>query len=482
MKKYFTKYMGLPVQIRASLWFVICGFLQKGISMLTTPIFTRLLTTSEYGQFNVFNSWLGIVTIFACLNLSCGVYSQGLIKFEDDRKAFTSSLQTLSTCFILTFTILYCLNRDFWNGVFKLTTVQVFSMFILIWTTEVYRFWAESKRVLYQYKQLVFVTVIVCLAKPIVGILFVINANDKVTARILGLVLVELIGYAFLFIVQMIKGKKLYVGSYWKYAIMYNLPLLPHYLSQIILNSSDRIMIDRIVGEDAAGIYSLAYALSSMMILFNNALSNTITPWIYRKIRDKNISRIGDVSNCTLVIIAGVNLGLILIAPEGVALFAPSEYYDAIWVIPPVAMSGYFMFAYDLFAKFAFYFEKNSMVMVASVLGALLNIGLNYIFINQYGYIAAGYTTLICYIVYCIAHYLLMRRICKQFCDSKSPYDIKRISIITILFLIAGFSFLLTYKSPVVRYSFVVVVLIALLINYKRICSMLKEILAIKNK
>ena len=68
MDKLIKKYKSLPVQIKASFWFLICSFLQKGISMITTPIFTRLLSTSEYGEFNVFNSWYSIAFIFVSLS------------------------------------------------------------------------------------------------------------------------------------------------------------------------------------------------------------------------------------------------------------------------------------------------------------------------------------------------------------------------------------------------------------------------------
>ena len=63
MNKLLVKYRSIPVQVKASLWFLICAFLQKGISFITTPIFTRLLSTSEYGQYNVFNSWMNIIIV-----------------------------------------------------------------------------------------------------------------------------------------------------------------------------------------------------------------------------------------------------------------------------------------------------------------------------------------------------------------------------------------------------------------------------------
>ena len=46
--------------------------------------------------FNVFNSWLGIVTVIVCLDLYAGVYTQGLVKFDSERKQFSSYLQGLT--------------------------------------------------------------------------------------------------------------------------------------------------------------------------------------------------------------------------------------------------------------------------------------------------------------------------------------------------------------------------------------------------
>ncbi|WP_341780016.1 hypothetical protein [Levilactobacillus sp. HBUAS70063] len=86
------KYKGLPVQVRASFCFLICAFMQRGISIITTPIFTRLLTAAEYGQYSVFSSWLSVITVIVSMNLYAGVYMQGLVKFEKERLVFSSSL------------------------------------------------------------------------------------------------------------------------------------------------------------------------------------------------------------------------------------------------------------------------------------------------------------------------------------------------------------------------------------------------------
>lgn len=470
----------MSVQIKAAIWFLVCSFLQKGISTLTTPIFTRLLTPDEYGNYSVFTSWLNIVIIFVTLNLYSGVYTQGLIKFSEDRNVFSSSLQGLTTTLTLIWTGIYFLFHSFWNQLFSLTTVQMLAMLVMVWTSAVFHFWAAEQRVLYKYQKLVLVTLLVSAAKPAVGILFVVLAEDKVTARILGLVLVELIGYIGLYISQMRRGKVFFSKRFWKYALLYNLPLVPHYLSQTVLNSADRIMIKDITGESDAGLYSLAYSISLIMTLLNTALMQTISPWLYQKIKDKRIPEIAPIAYLSMGAIAAVNLILILCAPEVIAVFAPESYYSAIWVIPPVAMSVFFMYSYDLFSKFAFFYEKTFFIMGASIIGAVLNIGLNYIFIPKYGYIAAGYTTLACYVIYSIFHYLFMEFVCKKCADGVHPYQLKILLLITIPFLTMGFLFLFTYNYPYIRYGLILIILIIAVIFRKKLIDIFNQFAAIK--
>lgn len=449
--------------------------------MISTPIFTRLLTTSEFGQYNVFNSWYGILSTIISLYLYGGVHQQGLIKFDKERDVFSSSLQGLTTTFVCIWSIIYLLFRNYWNNLFSLTTVQMLAMLVMIQTTAAFHFWTNEQRVEFKYRALIGVTLAVSLAKPLVGVLLVTHSEDKVTARILGLALVELIGYTGLYIAQMKRGKKFYSSKFWKYSIMYNLPLIPHYLSQTVLNSADRIMIQNIVGSSEAGIYSLAYSVSSIMVLFNNALSQTIGPWLYKKIKDHKVKDMASVGYTTLIIIAIVNLLLMALAPEIVAIFAPKSYYGAIWIIPPVAMGALFLYSYDLFAKFAFYYEKTVFVMVISVIGAVLNVILNYIFINLYGYIAAGYTTLICYIVYAVGHYLYMLHVCKKYNDSVYPYDTKILLLIVIIFMGCGFLMLMTYAHPIIRYGIIGCAILLCVLFRKNIISVLKKILSLRN-
>lgn len=479
-QKVLNKYKNLPVQIRASLWFLIASFLQKGISAITTPIFTRLLSTDEFGQYNVFNSWFSIISIVVSLYLYGGFYITGLVQHEEKRAQFSSAMLGLTTCLTAGWTVIYILFRTFWNQLFNLTTVQMLAMLIMIWASAIFQFWAMEQRVDLKYKGLIILTLIVSILQPFVGIILVINAEDKVTARILGLAIVDLVGYAGCFIAQMLRGKCFFVKEYWKEALMFAIPVVPHYLSTMVLSGADKIMIKNLVSDSAAGIYSLAYSISLMMTLFNTALSQTVDPWIYTQIRVKKIDNLGRVAYPAFLFIASVNAVVIVFAPEIIRIFAPITYYEAIWVIPPVTMSVFFMFMYSFFAPFEFFYKKTKFIAIATCVGAALNIILNYIFIQMYGYVAAGYTTLFCYIIYTLFHFLFMKKICKEEMKAEVPYDIKILIAISIGFIVIGFAMMSTYNYPIIRYVIILAIIVSIIVFRKKLIDAGKKIMQVR--
>lgn len=477
LHKLLGYYRAAPVQIRASIWFLICTFMQRGISVITTPIFTRLLSTSEYGQYGVFTSWLGIASAVVTLNLCYGMYSQGLIKFEEDRDRFSSSLQGLALVLVTAWTVVYLIWREPINAITGLTTAQTLLLLVMVWTSTVFNFWATSKRVNYDYRLLVVVTVAVSLLKPILGIALVVHSDDKVTARILGLALVELIGYGWMFFVQMRRGKTFCSRRYWKYALLFCIPLVPHYLSQVVLSSVNRIMIANMVGDSQAGIYNLANSISTLATLLNTALVQTIEPWMFRSMKAKRVDRMKTVAYPALIAVASVNLLLIAFAPEAVAVFAPKEYLEAIWVIPPISISVFFNFSYVLYAEVEFYYEKTRYLSLATLAGAVLNVVLNLLLIPVFGYLAAGYVTLVCYAVFALLHYAVMRRISRQQFGAV-PYAVKVVGGISLAFTAAGLSYLALYENMALRYGVTALLLLAVLVKRKDVMRGLKRLIS----
>ena len=168
-------------------------------------------------------------------------------------------------------------------------------------------------------------------------------------------------------------------------------------------------------------------------------------------------------------VVAAANLMLICFAPEIVAFFAPPDYYEAVRIIPPIAMSVFFIYMYAMFAKVSFYQARTMSIAMASTFGAILNIVLNLLFIPIFGYQAAGYTTLICYMTYSMVHYLLMRSVCKRFYENVTPCRLDIILLITFLFMSCGFLFLSVYEYTLFRFGLLMTMLAIIFWKKKKV-------------
>lgn len=481
--KLLNKYYSFPKQAKASFWFAFCSFTQKGISLFTTPIFTRLLSTSDYGILSVYSTWENLLLIIASLNLAAGVYLRGLIKFELDQEKFTASLQSLSVIIMTCIFCLYLLFSSFWSKLLDLSFPFMLLMFIDMYMVTAFHFWSARQRVNFEYRNLIIVTLVNAILKPTIGIIAVYNTceTDKVFVRIFVYALCDVLVFGWFFLTTFLgKGQK-FSTQYWKYALGYNLPLVPHYLSQMVLNQSDRVMIKSLTDAGSAGIYSVAYTAATVLLIINQAILNTYNPWMYKKIKAGGYVSINNISIGLLVLIATLNLVLICFAPEAIKILAPKKYYEAIWTIPPVASSVFFMFMYSLFSNFEFYYEKTKFMMAASVGGAVLNIILNYVFIQLVGYIAAGYTTLFCYLCYCICHYYVMKSILKKQLGGMKVYEMKKIIGLSVAFvLIAGCSMIL-YNYMILRYIILLSAFTAAIMYRKKLVVSIKLLLDFKN-
>lgn len=455
IKKLIDQYKNLKAPVKASLWFLICGFLQKGVAVLTTPVFSRIMTESEYGRFNVYNSWLGIVQILVSLNLTGSVYTRGLVVYEQDQNRFASSIQGLSTTCILIASVLYAIFAQQINDLLGISTLLMTAMLVEAWASMAYYFWSNRERVHYRYKKMVWVTVLFVILRPLMGIIFVLLAdvNCQVEARVLAVVGVNFLLFVWLYRAVARKGKCFYHKKYWKYALKFNIPLLPHYLAENVLSQSDRLMIDRILGSRETAYYSLAYTIAVVMVILNNAILSTLNPWIYQTLKKNQVNRVGSVLYGVLLLVGGANLCVILIAPEFLQIMAPPTYQAALWVIPPVTVSVYFMFMYNIFTTFEYYYAKTYYVSVSTILGAGLNVLLNAVLIPQYGFVAAGYTTLLCYILYAVVHYFILRKICKEHMNERMPFKASKIVIMSLGMLVIAFGIMLLYKTTLIRYA-----------------------------
>ena len=465
LSKILNVYNNMSVGVKASFWFMGCNILQKGISFITVPIFTRILTTDEYGIYSLFCSWESVLAIFVTLNLSYQVFNNGMVKYSEDKDGYTTSMVGL-TLFLALFwgSILFV----FYKYLVEIIGLNVYYLFLMLLDMvfmAITGLWIVRQRYDFQYKALSFVTILSTILNPLLGIILVINMKDKSFARCLSIVLVNMVILMITYINIVRKNKKHINFEYWKYALKLDIPLIPHYLSMVLLNNCDRIMIGKICGNSYTAFYSIAHNASMVMNIVISSINSSFNPWLYQKLKAKEYREIRENSKYLLVIVAGVSVLPIIFAPEIVFILGSKEYFSAVSIMPIFSCCVFLIYIYTLFSNVEMFFEKPKYTMYGSVSATIINIILNYFFIEKLGYKAAAYTTLICYILLSMFHYFIMKYICKMNNIKESIYDIKLILLLFFIIVLSAVVIKFLFEYYIIRYC---IFLLILLVSIKK--------------
>ncbi len=479
--KKLTNFKNIPIEAKATIAYAICGILQNCLGFITVPLFARIMTTEQFGQYTVYASWSAILVIFITLNLPYGSFSKAMVKFEDKRDEYIASVEGICILMAMLFLSIYLPFRGFWNNIFDLPTVLVLIMVFEILGNAGILFWSGKNRFQYKYKVVVAVTIFNTLLAPTLAYILITHTEEKGYARIAGYAFVTIAVGGFLYLYNIIKGKKLFCKEFWKYALGFNLPLICYYLSQVVFNQSDRIMIDYFYGKSEAAIYGVAYTLAIVFTFVLNSINNSYVPWFYGKIKAGRKRDNQGISSIIAVLMAILLLAVIWLAPEIILVMAGSEYEYAIWIVPPVAASVLLLFYAQLYINVEFYYEKKKGMIIASIISALLNIVLNWYFIPLVGYVAAGYTTLISYAAFAFMNYKFMKKTLLEENEENDAYN--NILLIVIFVVMLGLSALALglYEQRTIRLIIVGVVLVVVLVNIKKIIQLIKQLLEGKN-
>ena len=473
IKSFFNKINGLSPAAKASFWFVVSNVMLKGISFITTPIFTRLLGPGDYGITSVFVSWEGVISVFATLSLAGGVYNVALGKYEDDVEGYTCSMISLTfIASVIVYSLCIGINAVM-PQLFQLSNLYLLYMWIQTFTNASITFWLVRKRYVYDYKKVIiytFANALLSTAAAIVAIL--LFPDHAALAKVIGAGVVGILIGLWMTAYWLIKGKTLYKKEYWGHAIRFNLPLIPHYLSSTLLNSSDKIMINSMKGSAEAGLYGIAHSITGMVSIITQAINSSLIPYTMQSIKAKNYKGLKNTITICSSLVAVVCIGIMLFAREGILIFATPEYLDAVWFIPPLTLSVLFLFIYGIVGNIMFYYEKTWQMSAITITCATVNIVLNYFGIKYFGYLAAGYTTVLCSFLKMLLCYLVVRKYEKNI---NQIVDIKMFFLMISAYIGFMVYSMVFYNNLPMRLALIAVLLLTLLILRKKILRAFKN-------
>ena len=432
------------------------------------------MSVEEYGQVSVYLTWVQIFGIVAMFCLSYGVFNNGMVDHPERRDEYSLSMLVLSNIITLCFTgIMLCLF-PFIKEWLDMDLPLLILMCVLFMVQPAYNFWTAKQRYEFKYKWTVIWSVVSAVLSPIVAIIAIVFSDGKrLYARIFGAEVTLIVIYILFYVYLFVKAKGKVNVSFWKAALVFNLPLIPHYLSSYLLGSSNKLLISGIVGDHATAYYSVAYSVASVVTIVWTSINASLIPYTYESCKKNDHKAISRVTSPILTAF-GVVCGLvIMLAPEVVAIMATSDYMEAIYVIPSIVGGVFFQMHYYVYANVVYYYRKPKYVMIASITATVLNIGLNYIFISKFGYMAAGYVTLFCYIVQAAIDYFAMRHVVGH-----SVYNMKYIGALSLVLLLVALLSTFIYDYMLIRYAIIIAIFAAAFFMRKRIIQILKTLKA----
>ena len=471
LKLIISKYDRLSVAAKASLWFIFCYVIQRGLQLIGLPIFTRVMSTEEYGTYSVFLSWFNLLCVFTSLNIYSGAFNKAMVKFSQSKDCYISSIQWMTLFLSFIFSIIVICFNDFFSELtgYSLKFQLLMCLHLLLFPS--LQYWSQKQRFLFEYKKLVIVTLVNSFSSLFFGVIFVFLSEDKSFALISVTVFVQAIINFVLFFSNVEKNSSIFNKQYWSWSLIIALPLIPHYLSEILLGHADRIMISQICGSSQAGIYNLVYQLSMVMTVIRSGINGAFVPWLYNSLNSKDYKKIKDVSNIITFVMFFFTFIFMLIGPELLMLVAPPSYSSAKMGIPAIMIGCFFIYVYVLFMYVEIFFEKTRGVAIASIIAAVINILLNSIFIEKYGYLSAAYTTMFSYMLMSFIHFIFLKKILSNNSEVKIMYDIRLLVVMSIILLIIGGLSVYLYRITLLRWMIIIILGIIALKYKERIMS-----------
>ncbi|MDK2810946.1 MAG: hypothetical protein PWR27_1655 [Petroclostridium sp.] len=469
MINFFRKYKLLPIQTKASIAYTFASLVSKGINIITIPIFTRLMTTYEVGIGATYTSWYNILYSIVTLSLCSGSLNIAMMDYKNQRGAYQSACLTLSTISGGVFVFIYLIFEKQFHKIFMLDSPVMLILIISLIINPALDFWYTRQRYEYKYFSSVIVTILVAVLPAIVSVLCVIVAksndatnlgNIKVLSQNIIIIGISLVFY----IILMVKGRCYINISMWKYALQLSIPLIIHGLAKNVLDVSDRLMISYMCGKSYAGIYGSIYSLSMISLILWNAINASLIPVTFEKLERKQYRELNRMLYPVILFFGITSVVVTLFAPEILAIFTTKEYYSAVYLVPALCAGIFFSSLYNIYGNMLLFKKKTVNIMFASIVAALVNIGLNFAFIRIFGYMSAAYTTLLSFILLAIGQGIMVRVVYKKKIIRDELFFLLAM-IITVACLVCN----LLYNYMFLRFFVIFIILVSLFANRKKI-------------
>jgi len=424
--------------VRNSFLFAIGSIGSKAISFFMLPLYTRLLSTSDYGQLDVLQTTISLLFPLITFQAVEAVFRYA-VDMREKNYASTILINGFFLCLVgmLISFILFPIFTRF--EPFSSYTSLFYSIMVLMMLDGIMK---QFVRGLEKIKTFVAADLGYTASFVFFNIVFLVYLKMGLRGYFLSMVLGHLVSIVIILLFGGIfkyLNFKSFDKSLLKTMLVYSIPLIPNGLMWWVMNVSDRYMLTFFLGFGATGIYSVSYKFPSLITLVNGIF---FMAWQLSAMQEYGKKGYEDFYKNIFGVLASllfVVTGLILLVLKPLMnVFVSEAFYEA-WKYVPLLLVG------TIFQAFSSFFgtnytasKKTKGAFSTSVYGAVVNIGINIILIPMWGIQAAAFSTMLAY----LTMWLLRVFDTKKFTNIKIDWKSISFSIVVIALQFVGLYFI----------------------------------------
>lgn len=385
---------------RNSVLYTLGAMMTPLIGVLMLPIYTKYLTTSEYGILTTILMLLGLFQLLFLLGLN-GSITRFYYEYEEDLKKLRNFLGTIFNFVFIFSTVIasgLLLFGDLIGGIlFKNIPINPY-YFYLIYISWITSFWALQLSI-FRVQEKAYLFVLLSGIKEVLtaGVAFYLIVYREATVEdILFVQLVVTIGIVLVTFgvqsryISFTFNKDILIQS-----LVFGLPLLPHIGSSWVINSFDKVILEKYIDVGELGIYVLATQIAMVMSLFYASINNAMVPRYTKLLMSGNEKEAKNLNRIFLCVILASGVIAIPVATLGIKLFTSDIYQEAVKFIPLLIISQIISGIYFIPVAKLFYLKLTKNIAISSLIAAFSSVILNITLIPFYGVYGAIYSSII---------------------------------------------------------------------------------------
>lgn len=381
--------------LKNTLVFAIGNFGTKFISFFLVPLYTNILSTSDYGTVDLVSTICTVAVPMLSLNIGDAIMRFALDKDANQEKILSTGMVILGITSIISLALIPFSSL--------VSAISSYGIYVYLYTmtlaySQIFLCYLRGREQLLHYS---IGNIIHTFAIAVSNIILLVFLHKGIKGYLLAYIISNVATATYAFII----GKIYVVFKRFNFDIeltkkmaAYSIVLIPNSFMWWIMNSSDRIMVTSMVGVAANGIYAVAYKVPTLLSTVSNVFNQA---WSYSAIKENESADKEEYSNavyknmvCTVTLAAG---GLLMLMKPFLRFYAGKEYYLA-WRYTPYLVIGFVFMTLGTFLSTSYTVNKDSWgFLISGTVGALVNVILNFLLIPYFEAAGAAFATCISY-------------------------------------------------------------------------------------